>query len=154
MCDRETETPEVMDNLRRVFQAINQYSKDSEHSTGLTGPQLWALKILANSAPMRVSDMACQMYLRPPTVVGIIDRLERKGLVTRTRSREDRRVVDLNLSEKGKEIVSNAPQVAQVMLLQGLKELSDNDFSIIVKGMQLMVQLLGAENITPEPLRS
>jgi DNA-binding MarR family transcriptional regulator len=150
--DRENETPAVIDNLRRVFQAITEYSKAAEHITGLTGPQLWALKILANTAPLRVSDIARQMYLRPPTVVGIIDRLEKKGLVTRTRSKEDRRAVDLDLSDMGKEVVSKAPEVAQIMLLQGLKVLSDDQFSSVADGMQLMVKVLGAEHITPQPL--
>lgn len=149
---RAKETPEVIDNLRRIFQAINEYSKTAEQLTGLTGPQLWALKILANSAPLRLSDLAHQMYLRPATVVGIIDRLEMKGLVTRTRSKEDRRAVDLNLSKMGKEVVLKAPEVAQIMLLNGLEELSDEQFSSVAEGMQLMVRLLEAEQITPQPL--
>lgn len=92
------------------------------------------------------------MYLRPATVVGIIDRLEMKGLVTRTRSKEDRRAVDLNLSKMGKEVVLKAPEVAQIMLLNGLEELSDEQFSSVAEGMQLMVRLLEAEQITPQPL--
>ncbi|RII29177.1 MAG: MarR family transcriptional regulator [Geobacter sp.] len=143
---------EVIDNLRRVFQAINEHSKTAEQATGLTGPQLWALKMLANDAPLRISDLARQMYLRPATVVGIVDRLEGKGLVTRTRSREDRRAVDLKLTEMGVAVVAKAPEVAQVMLLKGLNELSDEQFLHVVEGMRQMVRILGAENITPQPL--
>lgn len=145
---------EVIDNLRRIFQAINEYSKNSEQITGLTGPQLWALKTLAIGAPLRLSDLARQMYLSPATVVGIIDRLEGKGLVTRTRSKQDRRAVDLDLSEMGKEVISKAPEVAQTILLQGLEMLPDEQFSSIADGMQLMVRVLGAEHITPQPLHS
>lgn len=145
--------PEIIDNLRRVFQAINEYSRTAERSTGLTGPQLWALKILDKSAPIRVSDLACHMYLRPATVVGILDRLETKGLVTRTRSKKDRRAVDLELTEKGKDLVSGAPDVAQVMLVQGLIELSDEQFSRVEDGMRQVVRILEAEHITPQPLR-
>ena len=149
--DREA-TPEIIENLRRVFQAINEYSKTAERSTGLTGPQLWAIKILANAAPMKVSDLARNMYLRPATVVGIVDRLEMKGLVTRTRSREDRRAVDLQLTELGQELVAKAPEVAQAMLVKGLDELSDEQFSCVEEGMKQMVRMLDAEQITPQPL--
>lgn len=142
----------VIDNLRRVFQVINEHSKTAEQTTGLTGPQLWALKMLANDAPLRVSDLARQMYLRPATVVGIVDRLEGKGLVTRTRSREDRRAVDLELTGMGVDVVAKAPEVAQAMLLKGLNELSDEQFLHVVEGMAQMVRILGAENITPQPL--
>ena len=146
--------PEIIGNLRRIFQAVNEYSKTAERSTGLTGPQLWAMKILANAAPMKVSDLARNMYLRPATVVGILDRLEMKGLVTRNRSREDRRAVDLQLTEMGHELVAKAPEVAQAMLVKGLDELSDEQFSCVEEGMKQVVRMLGAEQLTPQPLHS
>jgi MarR family transcriptional regulator, organic hydroperoxide resistance regulator len=145
-------TPEIIDNLRRVFQAINEYSRTAEKTTGLTGPQLWALKILDNTSPIRVSDLAQRMYLRPATVVGILDRLEMKGLVSRARSTEDRRAVDLTLTETGKWLAAKAPEVAQVMLVKGLDELTDEQFSVVEEGMKLMVSMLGAEHMTPQPL--
>ena len=140
--------PEIIDNFRRVFQAINEYSKSAEQSTGLTGPQLWALKILD------VSELAQNMCLRPPTVVGILDRLEIKGLVLRTRSKNDRRVVDLRLTDAGKLLAANSPEVAQAMLLKGLNELSDEQYICVAEGMKLAAKMLGAERFTPLPLHS
>lgn len=145
-------TPEIIDNLRRIFQAINEYSRIAERSTGLTGPQLWAFKILDNTSPIRVSDLARQMYLRPATVVGILDRLEMKGLVSRTRSKEDRRAVYLELTNLGKKLAKKAPEVAQVMLVKGLDELSDEQYLAVEEGMQHMVRMLGAEQLIPQPL--
>lgn len=147
-------TMEIFDNLRRVFQVIHEYSKTAERSTGLTGPQLWALKLLYNTASMRVSDLARKMFLRPPTVVGILDRLEGRGLVSRTLSKEDRRVVKIDLTEQGRELVTKAPEVAQDMLMKGLDELSIEQFSCVEEGMKLMAKVLGAEHLIPQPLHS
>lgn len=146
-------TMEVFDNVRRVVQAITEYSKTAERATGLTGSQLWALKLLA-AAPMRVSELARLMGLRPPTVVGILDRLEGKGLVTRTVSLEDRRVVEVALAEPGRELVAGAPEVAQALLLKGLAELSDRQFARVEEGMHLMVRMLDAGHLVPQPLHS
>lgn len=143
----------VIDNLRRVFQAINEYSKNAVSKTGLTGPQLWAIKILDKDAPIRVSELARRMFLHPATVVGILDRLEDKGLVTRTRSKEDRRAVDLYLTELGKNLVANAPEVAQTMLVNGLNSLPGEHFYRVEEGMKQMVKILAAELIVPEPLQ-
>jgi MarR family transcriptional regulator, organic hydroperoxide resistance regulator len=151
---KRQEIEEVINDLRRVFQSINQHSRDAERAAGLTGPQLWALQILVLSAPMRVSELAKRMYLSPATVVGIVDRLEAKGVVTRTRSKEDRRAVELTLTEKGREVVAKAPQVAQSVLLQGLAALSDQELSVVVAGMKQLVRILGAESLTPQPLHS
>jgi len=148
------EIPEVIDNLRRVFQAINEYSRTAERTTGLTGTQLWSMKLLAKTAPIRVSDLARKMYLRPATVVGILDRLESKGIVTRNRSTEDRRAVDLRLTEKGEELAATAPEVVQAMLAKGLNELSDEQFLFVAEGMKQVVRILGAEDIIPQPLHS
>ena len=152
MNGKETQIPEVIDNLRRIFHAINDYSRAAVRDTELTGPQLWALTILSKAAPLRVSDLAREMFLRPATVVGIVDRLEVKGLVTRTRSREDRRAVDLDLTGAGRELVEKAPEVAQVLLVEGLTALSEQQFDTVVEGMQQMVRILGAEGLTPQPL--
>lgn len=144
--------PEIIDNVWRVFQAINEYSKTAERSTGLTGPQLWALKILVNYAPIRVSDLARQMYLSAATVVGILDRLEGKGLVTRSRSQDDRRAVDLYLTQQGKELAALAPEIAQIMLIKGLEQLPDKQFYAVEAGMKQLVRMLDAERIIPQPL--
>ena len=69
---------------------IQEYSKKIEHTTGLTGPRLWAIKALAKGAPMMVSELARRMYLHPATVVGIVTRLESHGLIKKTRSKERR----------------------------------------------------------------
>ena len=83
MSKRSERVAEIIDNLRRVFQVVNEQSKKAEHETGLTGPQLWAIKTIAQEAPIMVSEIARRMYLHPATVVGILDRLEKQGLVVR-----------------------------------------------------------------------
>ena len=100
----------------------------------MTGPQVWAMKVIAESAPIRVTDLARRMYLHPSTVVGILDRLELHDQVTRTRSEKDHRVVTVSLTAKGRETVSKVPQIAQGLLLKGLKDLSDRIFRLFPKG--------------------
>lgn len=152
MEEKTVKIQEVIDNLRRISQAISEYSRGAERETGLTGPQIWALKILADAAPMRVSELARRMYLSPATVVGIIDRLAAKELVTRAQSALDRRAVDLVLTEKGKGIVAGAPQTVQAMLLKGLHALPEQEFTFVVEGMRQMVRILDAERFPPQPL--
>jgi MarR family transcriptional regulator, organic hydroperoxide resistance regulator len=148
------EISEVIDNLRRSMKAINEYSRNAEKETGLTGPQLWAIKLVAGSAPIKVSDLARRMYLHPATVVGILDRLESKGLVQRTRSTEDRRVVEIDLTAQGQVVVGQAPEVAQGMLVKGLESLSREKLSHVSESMKEIVRILGAEDFPPQLLFS
>lgn len=144
----------IMNNLRRVFKAVNDRSKLAEHTAGLTGPQLWALKVLSEQGPVRVSDLAARMYLHPSTVVGILDRLEAKGLAARQRLTRDRRVVNVDLTASGKILVKKMPTVAQEMLLSGLETISSRDLATVARGLEIQVKILGAQGIPPQLLLS
>lgn len=154
MGDQDDTISGVIDNLRRTIQALNESYKVTEMETGLTSPQLWAVNLIAGAAPIKVSELARGMFLHPATIVGIIDRLEAKGLVLRTRSTEDRRVVELELTPLGRELVANAPEAAQVRLVKGLETLPKQSLSQVAKGMKHMVAILGAQGRVPQLLFS
>ena len=145
---------EIIDNLRRVFQVVNEYSKTAEKDTGLTGPQLWAIKVIADLAPIRVSDLAKRMYLHPTTVVGILDRLENRELVFRKRSEEDRRVVEVDLTAQGKQLVEQAPEVAQGLLVRGLEVMPIKRLTYIADALDDLAKILGAHDMPPRLILS
>jgi DNA-binding MarR family transcriptional regulator len=145
---------EIVDNIRRVFQVISDSSRKAERETGLTGPQLWAIKIVAEGAPIKVSDLARRMYLHPATVVGILDRLEKRGMVTRTRSLADRRVVEIELTEGGKNAAVQSPEVAQGLLVRGLETLPEGKLLHLAEGLEQLVTILGAQGVRPKLLLS
>ena len=145
---------DMIDNIRRVFQAVNEYSKKAERETGLTSPQLWAIKVIAEGAPIKVSELARRMYLHPATVVGILDRLETRELVFRTRSKEDRRVVEIELTEQGRELLTQSPEVAQGLLVKGLETLPKEKLFQLDEGLKSLVKILGAQKIPPKLLLS
>jgi DNA-binding MarR family transcriptional regulator len=152
--DKTVVLSEIFDNLRRVFQVVHEHSRRVERDTGLTGPQVWAIRVIAENEPIKVSNIARRMYLHVATVVGIVDRLEARGLVHRTRDTKDRRVVHVALTAEGRALVASAPQVAQGKLLSGLEELPDRKLKTIHAGLELMVRLLNAQKLPPRLLLS
>lgn len=144
----------IIDDIRRVFQAVNEQSKKAKRETGLTGPQLWAIKMIEELSPVRVSDLAARMYLHPATVVGILNRLELHGLIKRMRTNEDRRVVKVTLTDAGNAIVAKAPQVAQGVLVAGLEVLPLKKLQDISDSLEELVRILGAQELPPRLLLS
>jgi MarR family transcriptional regulator, organic hydroperoxide resistance regulator len=140
---------EIMDNIRRVFQMVNEQSKKVERETGLTGPQLWAIKVMSEEGSVRVSDLAKRMYLHPATVVGILDRLEKRGLISRTRSSEDRRVVEVALTDEGRRLVGHSPEVASNKITQGLATLAPAELAVIHQGLDRLTAILDAKGLPP-----
>ncbi|WP_233412978.1 MarR family winged helix-turn-helix transcriptional regulator [Nucisporomicrobium flavum] len=71
----------------------------------VTLPQFRALVVLAVRGPQRSIDIAEELRVNPSTGTRMLDRLIRKGLVRRTRSMSDRRVVRVRLTPAGHDIV-------------------------------------------------
>jgi len=143
---------ETVNNLRRLFQVVNKQSKKVVLEPGLTGPQLWAVNVLSDEAgeAMTVSKLADKMCLNASTVVRILDGLEEKGLVQRVRNTIDRRVVFVNLTQKGTLLISQSPKVANNLLIDGLKSLSANKLYTMAAVLSQLVNILETGDSHPE----
>ncbi|HJV21081.1 MAG TPA: MarR family transcriptional regulator [Holophagaceae bacterium] len=136
-----------MNHLRRIVRALEVYSKDVEARFGLTGPQLWALWELGQGGPMALKELAARMQLHPSTVVGVVDRLSDKGLMTREVDAEDRRRVRLALTAKGRTTLRRAPHPAQGRLVHGLQSLPARQRTDIHRALATLVKLMEAEDL-------
>ena len=144
----------IMDNIKRVFQILNEQSQRIRQETGLTGPQLWAIGVIHEHGPINISDIAKRMYLHPTTVLGIIDRLEARGLVSRNRSKDDRRVIWVELTQDGKDLVQSVPEVIQGLLGARLEGIAFNDLAEIDEGIGHLVKIFGVQEMPPKPMFS
>ncbi len=93
-------------NLFRTHEALLYEFKVLFKEQGLSEPQYNVLRILHGSAkPLQVYRVAERMLTRDPDITRLFDRLVRAELVERTRCEEDRRVVWVSLTTKGRELV-------------------------------------------------
>lgn len=144
---RDTAITEIMQSLRRIFKAIQDYSYDVSDKFGTTGPQLWALKTISQNESLSLGELARRMYLHPSTITGLIDRLERKGLVERDRDQTDRRVVKLGLTSKGKVLVKRAPNPIQGKMIYGLRRLKRKELNSIHHSVQKLVEVMEVQDV-------
>lgn len=80
----------VMPRFRKIF---NEF--------GLTEQQWRVLRVLWDQEAVTLNRLAAQTLIPAPSLVGIVDRLERDELVTRQRSEADRRKVNVVLTSQG-----------------------------------------------------
>ncbi|HEX4337930.1 MAG TPA: MarR family transcriptional regulator [Polyangiaceae bacterium] len=117
---------------RRVTRAVaEQY--------GLTGSQLLVLKMLEPRGQLSLSELSSRIRAKNSTVTGIIDRMERDGLVVRRRSGEDRRVVHIELTTKGKKLANDAEADPKQLYRALLEELSPRDAGELERIMTKLV---------------
>ena len=95
---------EILLGLRMAAaRVVEPWERFLKATAQLTPNQYNVLRILRGSHPVRLacSDIAERMIERDPDVTRLVDRLETRGLVKRTRSRQDRRVVEVGITDKG-----------------------------------------------------
>jgi DNA-binding MarR family transcriptional regulator len=95
------------DSFVAAFDALSQAIRrargaGADHPGGLTFSQYALLRTLADRDGARVSDLAGQAAVTPSTATRILDALERRAIVCRTRSANDRRGVTVTLTDAGR----------------------------------------------------
>lgn len=142
----------VLQSLRRIIRAVEIHSKKLAHSHRITGPQLGCLAAIKENGPLTTTKLAQAVYLSPSTIVGIVDRLEEKKLVTRQRSSKDRRKVQICLTESGAQLLDNAPSALQDTLAEALKSLPELEQVSITLALEKIVDLMEAGKIEASPV--
>lgn len=138
---------ETMQALRRIIKAIQDYSQDISNQFGVTGPQLWALKTIFEHGDLSLSELSRRMYLHPSTMTGVVDRMEKKGLVARKRDAGDRRVVKLQITSEGASLIRKAPNPIQGKMIYGLRRLRRQELDSIFRAIQKLTQIMEAQHI-------
>jgi DNA-binding MarR family transcriptional regulator len=98
--------------LGRVVRRVQQYYEQRLHSFGLTPSQFFVLDTLWSQDGVSIGELGEQVALDTSTLTGILDRLERNGLVERHQNPADRRSVLVILTDRAREL---EPQVMPVV---------------------------------------
>ena len=133
---------QVLVALRKIMRGVDLYSRKLRSSHNLTGPQLLSLLALAKEDTLKVSDIAHRVHLSASTIVGILDRLEEKGLVQRERSKHDRRQVHASITKTGRSLAMKSPSPLQDKLAEALKDLSDSEQKEIALSLEQIVAFM------------
>lgn len=142
----------IFQSLRRIIRAIEIHSQKLSHDHQITGPQLGCLLALKQHGALTTTRLAHTVFLSPSTVVGIVDRLEEKGLVSRLRSTTDRRQVQIGLTDTGNRLADSAPSPLQATLAGGLQNLPALELVSITLALDKLVSLMEAGEISAAPI--
>ena len=137
----------IVDGLRRIVRALELYSQDVRRSFGLTAPQLWALKTLERTGPLTAGELATELLVQQSSLSLLIRRLERRGLVRRTRLKDDRRFVRIELTDKAIPICRAAPAPTQGRLLHGLERMPRTRLARVRQSVEDLTQAMEAEDV-------
>lgn len=142
----------ILTALRRIIRSVELHSKQLAATNNITAPQLVCLLTIVGRGTVTATTIARDVHLSPSTVVGILDRLEEKGLITRTRLPEDRRVVHVVATAKGVTLAQSAPSPLQQALARALARLPEPEQATIALSLERIVALMEVEELDASPI--
>ncbi len=141
---------DVLVALRRIMRAFELRSRNLMLDFGLTGPQLAALQAAAQNETVTAGGIAREIHVGQPTVTGILDRLERRGLVERARGQQDRRKLDVRVTEEGRRVLQRAPSLFQDQFCHQLRQLAEWERTQILATLQRIAAMMESPELPAE----
>src|SRR5260370_9886655 len=104
----QVEAPRLWIVLTRCYRAVSQIAERSVSEAGLGLSDFAALAALLHKGPLTITEIQSKVLLATGSMTAAVDRLERKGLLTRRDDPSDRRAKVLELTPEGKRVVEAA----------------------------------------------
>jgi MarR family transcriptional regulator, organic hydroperoxide resistance regulator len=117
--------------LARAGQAVGRYSRRTIAAHGLTVTALGVLGVLADAEAVSHRELSGRLGVAPATLTPVVDALEAAGELLRERDRDDRRVVRLRTTPRGRERLAAAHDDVVRRLQAGLPDPAPQDAEII-----------------------
>lgn len=143
---------DVLIALRQIVRAIDLHSKKLVQRHGVTGPQMLVLKKLAEAAPVAVGELARRASLSQATITDILDRMERRNLVLRMRSKTDKRRVLVTVTPDGEQLLANSPPLLQDGFIAEFCKLPTWERTAMLATVQRIAAMMNAEHLDAAPL--
>jgi DNA-binding MarR family transcriptional regulator len=140
--DPSTATGQVGVAFKRAMVAMRRLRGRETQRIGLSFAQLGLLHGLAGRHECSARQLAEHSDLSPATVTQMLESLEAAGLVRRTRSEQDRRVVHTVLTEQGAALVAERQRDMEERWQEALGEFSNDDLAAAARVLNRVTDVL------------
>src|SRR5262249_54193644 len=126
----------IREMIRRPLEA--EFARGS-----LTGPQQSAMHALAQSNGMSLKELSARLGLAHSTVSGIVDRLEKRGLVERRTDETDKRLTRISVTRKARDFLHNPmPKLSIHPLVEAIGRANQAERRAILNGLKTLRKIL------------
>lgn len=109
----------------------------------ITYPQYLVLLVLWEWGESTVSEITQKIHLETNTVTPLLKRLEQKGILKRTRSKKDERIVNVSLTEKGRQLELQACSIPEKLVREIGPDFSLEQALSLKENLQALIKALG-----------
>jgi DNA-binding MarR family transcriptional regulator len=138
--------PDRLDVANRLHSAaihLLRRARRVDAESHLPAPQLSALSVIVYGGPITLGALASAEQVRPPTMTRLIAAMEDGGLIARETDKEDRRVVRIRATAKGKRILEEGRDRRIAVIGEALSTLPDADVQAIAAALDAIEKVAG-----------
>lgn len=143
----QKEFEKFLDNLliyyplfyRKIKTSIN-HEKNLKY--GKSDGYYQIMGMLMSWGPMPISKIGKALYISKSNMTPLIDKLVKDKMIKRIRSREDRRIVNIEITEEGEKFMHEAKEVVEESIKENLKNLDENDLDILNESLENIRKLI------------
>ena len=141
---------QVITLFHKLGQSRMHYQFEPWRKLDVPLAQLKSLFLIHIRGSINVRHLADDLGVTPGNVTSIVDRLVGQGLVKRRESPEDRRIVLLELTDKGRETINNIHETGMGHMKRILERMSPEDITALIRGVSSFIT--AAEHDQEEPI--
>ena len=132
--------------LQKTADALGQQAEQLLKAHGLTGAQYNVLRILRGAEPdgLGCSNIGERMISHDPDMTRLLDRMEKRALITRQRQKEDRRVVKTRITVEGLTLLRRLDQPIRELHKRQFRHMSAAQLKALIGTLD---QILSAEKL-------
>jgi MarR family transcriptional regulator, organic hydroperoxide resistance regulator len=131
---------EVVELQGQVDAVVKQFDAEPWIELKMTIAQLKSIFFIASRGKTNFKKLADALGVTPPNITGIIDRLVEQGLVSRTENTEDRRIMLLQVTEKGQQLVNTLVENRFLQMNTLMMQLNDEELLGLRTGYKGMLK--------------
>ena len=135
--------------LAECLQGFERFSGESVRRSGLTHAQFDIIFTLGNTPGMTYKELGDKTLITKGTLTGVIERLESKGLVLRTRCLDDKRSFYVALTGQGEKVFAEVFPVVVERGKQLFASYTDADFEAMDQTLSKLKQLIADHSTCP-----
>jgi len=131
---------QVIELQHKVNRMLRRQVPDAWMELSLTLAQLKSLFFISSEGNTNVRKLAAALSVTSANVTGIVDRLVKQGLVTRRENPEDRRMLLLQVTDKGRALITDLRERQTSRLSEILDYMSPDEVSTLAQGLSSLLK--------------
>lgn len=130
----ETTAQLIIDMFGAIYRNL---IRDEEDNVSLnTNSQTALLSVLLRNGPTKMSEVGRHLNVSKPNITFLVDKLEKQKLICRDNDKSDRRVINIRLTDEGREEINRKKSILHDKIKSRLRLLTEKELDDLQRSME------------------